>query len=49
METEKTKNVFSVSITHHSKIRKLSDGNNHPKPSQTIIHLWNPLVLNDGS
>ena len=38
----------SVSITHNSKIRELSDGN-HPKPSQTIIYLWDPLVLDDGS
>ena len=41
--------MFSVSITHYSKIRELSDGNNHPKPSQIIIHLWDPLVLDDGS
>ena len=27
METENSQNVFSVSITHNSKIRKLSDGN----------------------
>ena len=35
--------MFSVSITHNSKIRELSDENNHPKPSQTIIHLWDPI------
>ena len=27
MKTENSQNVFSVSITHNSKIRKLSDGN----------------------
>ena len=27
METENNQKVFSVSITHNSKIRKLSDGN----------------------
>ena len=27
METENSQNVFSVSITHNSKIRELSDGN----------------------
>ena len=27
METENNQNVFSVSITHNSKIRELSDGN----------------------
>ena len=41
--------MFSVSITYHSKIRELSDGNNHPKPSQTIIHLWDLLILDDGA
>jgi len=33
--------MFSVSITHHSKIRELSDGN---KSKQTL-QPWNPLVL----
>ena len=27
MKTENSQNVFSVSITHNSKIKKLSDGN----------------------
>ena len=27
METENSQNVFSVSITHNSKIRELSNGN----------------------
>ena len=27
METKNSQNVFSVSITHNSKIRELSDGN----------------------
>ena len=27
MKTENSQNVFSVSITHNSKIRELSDGN----------------------
>ena len=27
METENSQNVFSVSITHNSKMRELSDGN----------------------
>ena len=27
MEIENSQNVFSVSITHNSKIRELSDGN----------------------
>ena len=27
METENNQNVFSVSITHNSKIKELSDGN----------------------
>ena len=27
METENSQNVFSISITHNSKIRELSDGN----------------------
>ena len=27
METENNQNVFSVSITHNSKIRELSNGN----------------------
>ena len=43
METKNTFYVFLVSITYHSKIRELSDENNHPKPSQTIIHLWDPI------
>ena len=35
--------MFSVFITYYSKIRELNDENNHPKPSQTIIHLWDPV------
>ena len=27
METENSQNMFSVSITHNSKIKELSDGN----------------------
>ena len=39
METENSQNVFSVSITHNSKIRKLSDGN-RVLMHQTNIELW---------
>ena len=44
METENSQNVFSVSITHNSKIRELSDGN-RVICSQTDIELWVPLFL----
>ena len=40
METENGLNVFSVSITHNSKIRELSDGN---KKLET--ELWVPNGL----
>ena len=49
MKTENTSNVFSVSIIHHLKIRELNDGNNHSKLNQTIFHMWDPFVLDDGS
>ena len=39
--------MFSVSITHHSKIRKLNDGNNNLKLIQTSALLWDPHDLND--
>ena len=44
METENSQNVFSVSITHNSKIRELSDGN-RVIVRQTDIELWVPLFL----
>ena len=44
METENSQNVFSVSITHNSKIRELSDGNKKLETelwcSQTDFSLW---------
>ena len=44
METENTSNVFSVSITHHSKIRELSDENKIQTSLSvmglTIFELW---------
>ena len=52
METENSQKVFSVSITHNSKIRELSDGN---KKLETELWLakqtfflelrWVPLFL----
>ena len=39
MQTENSQNVFSVSITHNSKIRKLSNGN-RVLMRQTNIELW---------
>ena len=39
--------MFSVSITHHSKIRELGDGNNDPKLIQTSAHPWDPHDLDD--
>ena len=44
METENSQNVFSVSITHNSKIRELSDGN-RVIVCQTTFLLWVPLFL----
>ena len=44
METKNSKNVFSVSITHNSKIRELSDGN-RVIVCQTDIELWVPSFL----
>ena len=41
--------MFSVSITHHSNIRELSDGNNDPKLIQTNAHPWDPHDLDDGN
>jgi len=35
METENSQNVFSVSITHYSKIKELSDGNKNWKQLKT--------------
>ena len=44
METENSQNVFSVSITHNSKIRELSDGN-RVIVCQTAFLLWVPPFL----
>ena len=41
--------MFSVSITHHLKIRELSNGNNDPKLIQTNAHPWDPHDLDDGN
>ena len=52
METKNTLNVSSVSISHHSKIKELSDGNNNwklnpKKPlSHESHHFW---VMGDGN
>ena len=48
-QTSENRIVFSISIIQTQNFEFLSDGNNHPKPSQTLCHLWDPLVLNDGS
>ena len=46
METENSQNVFLVSITHNSKIRKLNDGNRVMETElwtfQTTFLLWVP-------
>ena len=47
--SKNTKIVFSVSIIQTQNFEFLSDRNNHLKPSQTLCHLWDPLVLDDGS
>ena len=44
METENSQNVFFVSITHNSKIKKLSDGN-RVMTSQITFLLWVLLFL----
>ena len=44
METENSKNVFSVSITHNSKIRELSDGNRVIESQITFLS-WIPPFL----
>ena len=44
METENNQNVFSISITHNSKIRELSYGNK-VMTSQTTFLLWIPPFL----
>ena len=44
IESENNQNVFSVSIIHNSKIRKLSDGNK-VMDSQTTFLLWVPPFL----
>ena len=44
METENSQNVFSVSITHNSKIRELSDGN-RVIVGQTTFLSWVPPFL----
>ena len=44
METENSQNVFSVSITHNSKIRELSNGN-RVIVCQTTFLLWIPPFL----
>ena len=49
METENSLWLFSVSITHNSKIRELSDGNRVMKTElsfgQTTFLLWVPQFL----
>ena len=44
METENSQKLFSVSITHNSKIRELSDGN-RVIVCQTNFLLWVPPFL----
>ena len=44
METENSQKLFSVSITHNSKIRELSDGN-RIIVCQTNFLLWVPPFL----
>ena len=44
METENSQNVFSISITHNSKIRELSDGN-RVIICQTTFLSWVPPFL----
>ena len=44
METENSQNVFSVSITHNSKIRELSNGNRVIVCQITFL-LWVPPFL----
>ena len=49
METENSQKLFSVSITHNSKIRELSDGNRVMEIElsfgQTTFLLWVPSFL----
>ena len=45
METENSQKLFSVSITHSSKNRELSDGN-RVIVCQTTFLLWVPPFLN---
>ena len=49
METENSQKLFSVSITHNSKIRELSDGNRVMETElsfgQTTFLLWVPPFL----
>ena len=45
METENSQKLFSVSITHNSKIRELSNGN-RVIVCQTTFLLWVPSFLN---
>ena len=50
LEIENTSNVFSVSITHHSKIEKLSDGNKNwkQKPNRLLSRRsYHFLVIGD--
>ena len=44
MKTENTQNVFSISITHNSKIKELNDGN-RVMTTQTTFLLWVPPFL----
>ena len=44
METENSQKLFSVSITHNSKIRELSDGK-EISFGQTTFLLWVPQFL----
>ena len=39
--------MFSIFITHHSKIKELNNGNNNSKLIQTNVHLWDPHDLDD--
>ena len=41
--------MFSIFITHHLKIEKLSDGNNDPMLIQTNAYSWDPHDLDDGN
>ena len=44
MKTENTQNVFSISITHNSKIRELNDGNRVIVCQTTFLSLVPPFL-----